>query len=204
MKVFITGIGTGVGKTIVSAVLTEALKAGYWKPVQAGELDNSDTMVVKSLVSNAISVYYEEAHRLLNPLSPHAAAALERVNISVPGILDKYRSITADNLVVEGAGGILVPLSRKELMIDLIEKMDIPVVLVSRHYLGSINHTLLSVEILKNRNIPIKGIVFNGTNKTSEDFILQYTGLDCIARIHDEPKLDKEKIREYASKIKLR
>ena len=143
MRLFVTGIGTEVGKTVIAAILTEALEADYWKPVQAGDLDYSDTHKVRDLVSNDKSVFHPETHALHHPMSPHAAAERDGVEIS----LDDFQlPQTENNLIVEGAGGLMVPLNSKDCIIDLIEKLDIEVVLVSRTYLGSINHTLLSVE----------------------------------------------------------
>ena len=154
MKLFVTGIGTDVGKTVISAVLTEKLGADYWKPVQAGDLDNSDTIKVKELVSNSQSVFHDESFRLNHPMSPHAAAQREGVEIN----LDDFKiPETANNLVIEGAGGLMVPLNDRDCLIDLIETLGAEVVLVSRNYLGSINHTLLSIEALKSRGIPVRG-----------------------------------------------
>ena len=144
---FITGISTEVGKTVASAILTEALQADYWKPVQAGELDNTDTNKVQRLVSNSKTVFHESAFNLTAPMSPHAAAEIDGVSLSAKKI---KRPKTENNLIVEGAGGLLVPLNASETIMDLIHPAD-RVIVVSRHYLGSINHTLLTVEQLKQR-----------------------------------------------------
>ena len=143
MKLFVTGIGTEVGKTVIAAILTEKLKADYWKPVQAGDLDDSDTMKVRALVSNSVSVFHEEGFRLNHPMSPHAAAERDGVEI---GLEDFEMPQTENHLVIEGAGGLMVPLNDQDCVIDLIEGSGTEVVLVSRNYLGSINHTLLSIE----------------------------------------------------------
>lgn len=167
---FITGIGTGVGKTIVSAVLTEKIKADYWKPVQSGDLDNSDTSLVKSLVSNSISKFHPEAYRLTQPFSPHKSAALDGITIDP----SKFEiPLTGNQLIIEGAGGLMVPLNEDFLMIDLIKKLDAEVVLVSRNYLGSINHTLMSAEVLRAKNIPIKYLIFNGENDYESEYIIE-------------------------------
>ena len=137
---FITGIGTEVGKTIVSAVVTEALWADYFKPIQAGDLEYSDTDKVKALISNSKSKFFNNAYALKTPMSPHAAAEIDEVTIDLKSI---SRPKTQNHLVIEGAGGLMVPLNNKDCIIDLIEKTD-KIILVSRHYLGSINHTLLS------------------------------------------------------------
>ncbi|MDZ4843988.1 MAG: dethiobiotin synthase [Chitinophagales bacterium] len=196
-RIFVTGIGTGIGKTVVSAILAEALKADYWKPIQAGDLKNTDTMKVKSLVTNKRSKYYPEAFCLTQPMSPHASALNDNIKIKSKKLkLPKHKS----TLIIEGAGGLMVPINKNYLMIDLIEKLKADVILVSQNYLGSINHTLLSVEALQHRNIPIKGIVFNGNPvKTTEKFILQYTGLKFLFRIHNEKKIDKQTILKYAT-----
>jgi dethiobiotin synthetase len=204
MKLFITGIGTGIGKTVVSAIVAEALRADYWKPVQAGNLDDSDTLKVRQLVSCTDVRFFEEVYRLKEAMSPHAAAELEGVELSVSAVCSEFSRLPSENLIIEGAGGVLVPLSRKELVIDLIMRLETPVILVIRNYLGSINHSLLTFEALRNRNIPIKGIVFNGqSNPSSESIILEHTGLPCLLRIGNEERIDRELIRAYAKQFKL-
>ena len=169
---FVTGIGTGIGKTVVSAVLVESLKADYWKPVQSGDLDNSDTLYVQSLVSNTKTVFHPEAYRLTQPYSPHKSAALDGIEIDPLTIKVPQ---TDNTLIVEGAGGLMVPLNRTFLMIDLIQQLGAEVILVVKHYLGSINHTLLSLEALHSRNIPIKTLIFNGEpNQSSEEVIKNF------------------------------
>ncbi|MDB5133175.1 MAG: dethiobiotin synthase [Mucilaginibacter sp.] len=174
---FVTGIGTGIGKTLISAILVEKLKADYWKPVQSGDLENSDTLKVKSLVSNTISVFHPETYRLTQPYSPHKSAAIDGITIDLQKIIAPE---TNNILIIEGAGGLMVPLNDKVLMIDLIKQLDAEVILVSQTYLGSINHTLLSVEALKHRQIPIKGVIFNGD---IEHHILNYTGMTLLGSI---------------------
>lgn len=196
---FITGISTEVGKTIASAIVTEALEADYWKPVQAGELDHSDTHKVKYLVSNDISQYYDNSYALHTPMSPHAAAEIDDVKITTSSI---KRPKTSNNLVVEGAGGLLVPLNDTATIIDLIQPKD-KVIIVSRHYLGSINHTLLTVEALKNRNLTIAGIIFSGEeHPTTEAIITKMANVPIIGRIDEEPYFDERVISEYASLFK--
>ena len=195
MKLFITGIGTDVGKTIASAIVTEALEADYWKPVQAGDLENSDSHKITRYISNAKSVIHPNSYMLKTPASPHLAAQLDGISIN----LDKIKEPkTKNHLVIEGAGGLLVPLNDNDSIIDLI-KPDYKVIVVSRHYLGSINHTLLSLEVLRQRNIAIAGIIFNGEeNPNTENIILQRTGIKMIGRIQPEPYFDKNVILEYA------
>lgn len=201
MKYFVSGIGTEIGKTVISAILTEALNADYWKPIQAGDLEQSDSIKVKNLISNENSQIHPESYRLKRPMSPHAAAEKEQLNI-------KLSSISLPNtlrpLIIEGAGGLLVPLNRKECIIDLVKHLKLEVILVSKHYLGSINHTLLSVEALKSRNIPVKGIIFNGApNHDTESIILSKTGLEMIARIPTMDSINKQGIKAMAKSIEL-
>jgi dethiobiotin synthetase len=169
---FITGIGTGIGKTVVSAIIVEQLKADYWKPIQSGDLDNSDTLKVKSLVSNNVSVFHPETYRLTQPFSPHKSADIDGIIIDPAKIIIPK---TNNQLIIEGAGGLMVPLNNNFLMIDLINQFKAEVILVVKHYLGSINHTLLSLDALKSRNIPVRAIIFNGdSDQYSEDVIMRY------------------------------
>jgi dethiobiotin synthetase len=196
---FITGIGTEVGKTIVSAIITESLEADYWKPIQAGELGYSDNHKVKNLVSNKKTVFHPNSFALQTPMSPHAAAEIDGVKITSAKI---KRPKTSNNLVVEGAGGLMVPISSKETITDLIKPSD-KIIVVSRHYLGSINHTLLTLEVLKNRGLNVFGIIFNGEkNDSSESVILKMTGVSCLGRIDKEPYFDKNVVKEYAEGFK--
>ncbi|MET0760231.1 MAG: dethiobiotin synthase [Flavobacterium sp.] len=195
MKIFITGISTDVGKTIASGIVTEALQADYWKPIQAGDLDTSDSHKIKSFISNEKTVIHPNSFQLQTPASPHLAAEIDGITIDIKKIKEPK---TKNHLVVEGAGGIFVPLNDTACVIDLIQP-DYKVIVVSRHYLGSINHTLLTVEALKNRKINIAGIIFNGNeNKSSEQIILHKSGIKCIGRIEQEPYFDQNVIAEYA------
>lgn len=195
MKIFITGIGTDVGKTIAAAIVTEALEADYWKPIQAGDLDNSDTHKIKKYISNSKTTFHANSYALQTPASPHLAAELDNVVIDSTKVKEPK---TKNHLVIEGAGGIFVPLNNTDTIIDLIQS-DYKVVVVSRHYLGSINHTLLTIEALQNRKINIAGIIFNGDeNKATEEIILSKTGLQIIGRIENEPYFDQNVIRYYA------
>lgn len=192
---FITGIGTEVGKTIVSAIVTEALEADYWKPIQAGDLDNSDSNKVQKLVSNKKTVFHKNSFALNTPMSPHAAAEIDEVKITSEKI---KRPQTKNNLVIEGAGGLLVPISDKETIADLMQKDD-RIILVSRHYLGSINHALLTVEALKSRGLNCFGIIFSGEeNKSTESIIEKMSGFPILGRIEQEPYFDQNVVKEYA------
>jgi dethiobiotin synthetase len=196
---FITGIDTGVGKTIVSAILTEKLEADYWKPIQSGDLDNSDTHQVKSLVSNPKTKFHPETYRLSQPFSPHKSASLDGIRIELEKII---LPATDNQLIIEGAGGLMVPLNEHDLLIDLIKKLDAEVILVSKNYLGSINHTLLSLAMLKMRNISLKGIIFNGeTENYSEEIILNLSGISSYAKIPMMNDLNKESIIRVAGKL---
>jgi len=196
MKIFVTGISTDVGKTIVSAIVTEALEADYWKPIQAGDLENSDSAKIKAKITNTKSKIFENSYQLNTPASPHWAAQIDGVVIDLKQIKEPE---TANHLVIEGAGGILVPLNDGDCIIDLIQP-DYKVIVVSRHYLGSINHTLLTIEAIRNRNLEVAGIIFSGSeNKATEDLILKKTKVKRIGRIDEEPYFDQNVIREYAN-----
>lgn len=199
MKLFITGIGTDVGKTIVSAIVVEALEADYWKPIQAGDLVNSDSHKVQSKVKSQKSKVHPNAYELKTSASPHFAAQLDGTTIDLKKILEPK---IKNHLVIEGAGGVLVPLNDTDCVIDLIQS-DYKVIVVSRHYLGSINHTLLTFEALKNRKISVAGIIFSGDeNKATEEIILKKTGAKFIGRIDNEPYFDANVIRYYADLFK--
>ena len=199
MKLFITGIGTDVGKTVASAIVTQALEADYWKPVQAGDLELSDTHKVRDRVSNKKSQFHPNAYALNTPASPHLAAELDGITIDLNQIKEPE---TSNHLVIEGAGGILVPLNNTDCIIDLI-RPDYKVIVVSRHYLGSINHTLLTIEALKSRQISVAGIIFSGDeNQATESIILNKTGVKLIGRIDNEPYFDANVIAYYADKFR--
>jgi len=199
--IFVTGIGTGIGKTIISAALVEKLKADYWKPVQSGDLDNSDTNTVKNLISNSTSIFHPETYRLSQPFSPHKSAAIDKITI------DENKFVvpeTNNTLIIEGAGGLMVPLNDKFLMIDLIKLLKTEMILVTQNYLGSINHTLLSIDALKQRGIPIKGIIFNGIKDIySKDYILDYTGVELLGHVPDYPVVDKKAIIDAGKYLEI-
>jgi dethiobiotin synthetase len=199
MKLFITGIGTDVGKTIASAIVTQALEADYWKPIQAGDLDNSDSHKIQKYISNNKTEIHANSYKLNTPASPHLAAAIDRITIDIKEINEPK---TTNHIVIEGAGGLLVPLNDTDCIIDLIQK-DYKVILVSRHYLGNINHTLLSFEALKIRKIPLAGIIFSGDeNKATEEIILAKTKAKFIGRIEEEPYFDANVIQCYADEFR--
>ena len=174
---FVTGISTEVGKTISSAIVVESLQADYWKPIQSGDLDNSDTMKVKSLISNSISTFFPSSYEFDYPASPHLSAQMEGRHIELAHI-------------------------KRNTILDLMLPTD-KIVLVSRHYLGSINHTMLSVEALQRRGLNIFGIIFSGEENTAtESWIASYTQIPIIGRIEEEPFFDKNTIKKYADLFK--
>lgn len=195
-NIFVTAIGTDSGKTVVSAILAKAFEADYWKPVQSGEPKDSDT--VKDLTAGTVKIHPEQ-YVFKTPASPHYAAAVENRAIE----LDEFKIPKTNRpLVIEGAGGLMVPLNEHHLMIDLIKKLDCSVVLVSNIYLGSINHTLLSVEALKKRGISIDYLVFNGAETPStENIIKTFTKAPVLFRLDQEKKMNPEIINKYAADI---
>jgi len=196
-KLFVTGIGTDVGKTIVSAILVEALKADYWKPIQAGYESGTDTQLVKQLISNNTSNLFQETYLLKTPASPHLAASNDGIEIELNKLV--IPTSVNNNLIIEGAGGLLVPLNDNDYVVDLIKHFDCEVVLVSQNYLGSINHTLLSLEALKSRGCKIAGIIFNGErNKSTEEIILKKHSFPFVGYINQEENFSKEIISSYS------
>ena len=197
-KYFITGISTEVGKTVVAAIVTEALEADYWKPIQAGELDNGDAHKVAHFISNTKTVIHDNSYALHTPMSPHAAAEIDGVTINLDKINEPK---TVNSIVIEGAGGVLVPLNDTDTILDII-KPSYKVIVVSRHYLGSINHTLLTIKLLQEKGFDI-AVIFSGEeHKTTEAIIKKMTNVRVIGRIDEEPYFDKNVIKEYAEKFR--
>ena len=196
MNYFVTGIDTDSGKTLVSAILCEALQADYWKPVQAGLPRDADT--VKSLITNSATKIFPEAYLLKTPASPHASAKLDGITISLSDI----KLPATNNLIIEGAGGCLVPLNDDNFVIDIASHFQAEIILIADLYLGSINHTLLTVEALKRRNLKVKGIIFNGdTNMESERIILKHSDYRCLLHIHREKEINAAIVSMYSSKL---
>jgi len=195
MKFFITGSSTDVGKTVASAIVTQALEADYWKPIQAGDLHDSDSHKIRKYVSNQKTRIHPNSYSLNTAASPHLAAEIDGIRIELSHITEPE---TQNHLVIEGAGGLLVPLNETDTIADLI-RPDYTVIVVSRHYLGSISHTLLTIEALQHRKANIAGIIFSGDeNQPTEKIILNKTGLKMIGRIENEPYFDQNVIAEYA------
>ncbi len=194
---FVTGISTDVGKTITSAILTEVLEADYWKPVQAGELNNTDTHKVERLISNHKSKFHSSTYNLKTPMSPHGAAEIDGISIDLKKI---KRPTTKNNLVIEGAGGLLVPLNNVQTIADII-KPNYKIIVVSRHYLGSINHTLLTLNFLKEKGFDISLIYSGDEHKSTEHIIQKMTNIPVVGHIEEEPYFDKNVIKSYADKF---
>jgi dethiobiotin synthetase len=200
MNYFVTAIDTDSGKTLVSAILCEAFQCDYWKPVQAGLPRDADVII--QLVSNHKTFIHPETYLLNTPVSPHAAAKIDGIEIRFENFI---LPITENKIVIEGAGGCLVPLNTKQFVIDLVSHFKCEVIVVADLYLGSINHTLLTIEALRKRDIPIKGIIFNGAeNIESQNIILQHTKLKSLLHIYPEPLITKEIVKKYARKLKLK
>lgn len=197
-KYFISGISTEVGKTIASAIITEALEADYWKPIQSGDLENSDSHKIGKLISNSKTIIHPNSYALKTPMSPHASAEIDGININLKNIKEPE---TNNNLVIEGAGGLLVPLNEQSTVLDII-KPDYKVIVVSRHYLGSINHTLLTLNLLKEKGFNVSLIFSGNEHPTTESIIKKMSGVTVIGRIEEEPYFDKNVIKEYAETFK--
>jgi len=200
--IFITGIGTEIGKTVVSAIVTEALQADYWKPVQAGLNEGTDNNRVKSLISNTTSRFFDEVYKLKLPASPHIAAREEDDNINLDTIVAHYQSIQSNRLVIEGAGGIMVPLNDRHFVIDLIERLQATVILVSRNYLGSINHSLVTAALCKQRKLNVAGWFFNDQYQHYEDEIAAWSGYPNIASIPFTTSVNSTFVRQQAQLVR--
>ena len=195
----IAGIHTGIGKTIASAVIARAIGADYWKPVQAGT-DGTDSDMLRQLLTESGLVVHEEAYVLQAPMSPHAAAALEGIKLDPAAMAIPA---TERTLLIETAGGLLSPFSDTTTMADVLAMHGWPAVLVVGNYLGSINHTLLCIEVMKARAIPLLGIIVSGDNNAaSESFIEQYTGVPIIARVPLLQHLDHHSIEAAAVQVR--
>lgn len=200
MILFITGIGTNVGKTVVAAILTEALQADYWKPIQSGVEEGKDSDTVKSLITNIKTVIHPETYLLNQPLSPHFAAKLDGVEIE----LDKIHLPKTDNhLIIEGAGGLLVPINSTQYVIDIAKQIDCEIVLVISSYLGCINHSLLSIDYLKRNHFKIKALVFNGEFEPEvKEAIVGYDKNTLIIDVPQQNELSKLAVLQISSQIK--
>lgn len=202
--IFITGIGTGVGKTLVAAILAEALEADYWKPVQAGFAEGTDSQWVQAMVSNNQTRIFPEAYKLEMAASPHIAARAEGSSIRLETIVEFLSVIRSRDrlLIVEGAGGLMVPLNEQKFVIDLIKALDATVVLVSRNYLGSINHSLLTASACVAHNLNVMGWIFNDQYLDYETEIAAWSGYPILGSIPRTAQVDKDFIAEHAARIR--
>jgi dethiobiotin synthase len=199
--IFVTGTDTGIGKTIVSAALICALrgreKVCYWKPIQTGIEEDNDTETVRKLANCSDEEIFDKGFRLEKPLSPHLSARLANVEISVENVLDL---VEADERfwIVEGAGGVLVPLNERELMIDLIKALDLPVLIVARAGLGTINHTLLTLEALRARDLEIFGVIMNGARDEENRTAIEHFGnVRVLAQMPKFEKIDFKTLSDW-------
>ncbi|HSB94060.1 MAG TPA: dethiobiotin synthase [Flavitalea sp.] len=199
-RYFVTGIGTGIGKTIVSAMLAEVLGADYWKPVQAGNID-TDSDFVRKVISNKHSVVHPELYSLQMPASPHIAARNEGLHIDM-GYIKENLPKTSNTLIIEGAGGLMVPLNDSEFVSDLIAALDATVILVSRNYLGSINHSLMTAMICRQKNLAVAGWIFNDQYLQYEDEIVAWSGYGKLASVPSLAEADPAALRSMSGKLR--
>jgi len=200
--IFISGIGTGIGKTVVAAIITEAMKADYWKPVQAGYDPGTDRELVASLISNSDTVIHPETYLLKLAASPHIAAQRENRRIESEKIAVHLNHMDVKRpLVIEGAGGLMVPLNEKEFVIDLVKRLDARLVLVSRNYLGSINHSLMTAAICRQYHLDVAGWVFNDQYMNYEQEIVRWSGYPSLFSVPLMNPLSKEAILATAESI---
>lgn len=203
-SIFISGIGTGIGKTVVAAIITEALKADYWKPVQVGVRGGeTDALVVESLVSNATSKFHKDGYKFSLPASPHLAARNEGVRVDLKKLERSSRHLSSvnDYLIIEGPGGIMVPLNEQEFLADFLHQLRTKVILVSHNYLGSINHSLLTAEYCKQNKIDVLGWIFNNHFMDYEEEIEHWSGYKKIASIPFAETLNKDFIKHQANAL---
>ena len=189
---FVTGTDTDVGKTVVCAILMMGLDAVYWKPVQSGNQEDTDTRCIRRITGMPAKRFAAEVYTLTQPLSPHAAAAIDGVRIDLANF-SPPRTQPDQHLIVEGAGGLLVPLNERDMVIDLIAHLELPVLLVARSGLGTLNHTLLSIAQLRQRSLPVLGVVMNGpSNRANWEAIERYGEVPVLAQIEPLPTLKPE------------
>lgn len=195
-KIIVTGIDTEVGKTLVAAILTVIFQADYWKPVECGPSDNKDSSVIRRLLDKSKHRIFPPKYSLPHSLSPHESGQLS-------GTLIEASKITPPShkrvLIIEGIGGLLSPIDDTSNNLDLFSQWPALWVVVSKHYLGSINHTLLTLEALKNKNISVSALIFNGHNPYSESFIKNKTSVLTVARLNQENIIDKTTVLRYAN-----
>jgi len=198
---FVTGIDTNVGKTVISAIIAEALQADYWKPVQSGFEDGTDSELVRSLLTNSNSMVHPEIYKLKMAASPHIAAEEEGIEISIEKIVNA-KPLTDNTLIIEGPGGLLVPLNKDQFTLDLIKEINATVIIVSRNCLGSINHSLLTARVLMQSKINVLGWIFNDDYLDYEGEIVDWSGFPWIASVRNLPEINKSVIHAQSVKMK--
>jgi dethiobiotin synthetase len=202
--IFISGIGTGIGKTLISAVITEALQADYWKPVQAGMEPDTDRSRIRALISNANTIIHPETYIFSLPASPHIAARKENIRISLSRIVEDFERMDHQRpLVIEGAGGLMVPLNEDEFVIDLVKQLDARLVLVSRNYLGSINHSLMTADVCRSRGLDVAGWIFNDQYLDYAQEIADWSGLPVLFSLPALDSISKETIAAAGKRFEV-
>jgi dethiobiotin synthetase len=205
-SIFITGIGTGVGKTLASAIVAEALYADYWKPIQAGFSEGTDSEWVRTMLSNPRSIVHPETYKLKLGASPYIASIEEGIEISLEKIFADCSVIIRHDvpLVIEGAGGLMVPLNEKESVLDLAKTLNSKIILVSRNYLGSINHSLLTAMVCRQKNLRVIGWIFNDEFMDYEEDIVRWSGYPKLGSVPKLKAMNKAIISAEANKLKQR
>jgi dethiobiotin synthetase len=189
-RLFVTGTDTGVGKTMISAILMAGLNGFYWKPIQSGLEEISDREWVREKTGLPETHFFEETCRLTQPLSPHSAARRDGVRIELDSFIEPVVP-ESGHLIIEGAGGVMVPLNEKHLMTDLMKRVAAPVLLVCRSSLGTINHTLLSLEQLRREGLDVLGVIMNGPgNSENCEAIEHYGKIKVLAEIEPMPDIN--------------
>jgi dethiobiotin synthetase len=201
---FISGIGTGIGKTVVAAILAQGLKADYWKPVQAGYDPSTDSSTVSELLSHPGSIIHPETYLLGLAASPHIAARQESRRIDLNLIDQEYKKMNPSRpLIIEGAGGLMVPLNESEFVYDLIRLLDAKLILVSRNYLGSINHSLMTAEICRAKGLDVAGWIFNDQYLNYEKEIVAWSGYPSLFSLPLTADLSKATVSQAARRLDL-
>ena len=198
MRIFVTSIDTNVGKTVCSSILCAGLGYDYWKPVQCGDLDFSDSMKVKSY--SPLTKVHAESFQLNAPMSPHEAAKLENMDISI----NDFKLPKSEEIIIEGAGGVMVPLNYKgNMIVELASMFEAKVIIVFKNYLGSINHTLLTIDKVKSVGLDVLGLLVVGDEVTSSERIIEdATQMNIIARIPIVDRINKKWVKEQGLKVK--
>ncbi|MDI9358189.1 MAG: dethiobiotin synthase [Phycisphaerales bacterium] len=200
--IFVSGIGTDIGKTVASAVLVESLSADYWKPIQSGIAQGTDTSKVQSLISNDKTVLHPSAYIFNEPVSPHLAAKMEHAEISIEKIKEKLPDgATNKFLFIEGAGGLCSPINEKLFNYDIPMYLGLPTILVSLKYLGSINHSLLSAFLCKQKNMPVIGWIFIGYSPNEEYEIVQWSNVNKVISLPFFNNVNKQSLFEIGQNI---